>query len=192
MKGLFEPTWFIIMSAQVFIVPASNLNVNTIGISIWGDRAKQILLSHGSPFSIRMPVFWDTPTAPWLLIPVIHIRTQVKTRQTQSYKFWKIAKKILILQTNLHLQHLPKLLNKMYKYEMDPIRTVGDTERTQDAGWTDGWTDGWMDGQTDGVKPIYPPTTSLCGGYNNGNYDGYVRYPELLQHLRLAMIYDFC
>ena len=103
MKGLFEPTWFIIMSAQVFIVPASNLNVNTIGISIWGDRAKQILLSHGSPFSIRMPVFWDTPTAPWLLIPVIHIRTPVKTRQTQSYKFWKIAKKNLILQTNLHL-----------------------------------------------------------------------------------------
>ena len=23
-----------------------------------------------------------------------------------------------------------------------------------------------MDGQTDGVKPVYPPTTSLCGGYN--------------------------
>ena len=28
-------------------------------------------------------------------------------------------------------------------------------------------TDGRMDGGTDGVKPIYPPTTSLCEGYNN-------------------------
>ena len=30
------------------------------------------------------------------------------------------------------------LLDKMYKYDMDPIRTVGTTERTQDAGRTDG------------------------------------------------------
>ena len=35
----------------------------------------------------RTPVFWDTPTAPWLPIPVIHIRSQVKTRQSQSYTF---------------------------------------------------------------------------------------------------------
>ena len=31
---------------------------------------------------------------------------------------------------------------------------------------TDGRTDRRTDGQTDGVKPIYPPTTSLFGGYN--------------------------
>ena len=24
----------------------------------------------------------------------------------------------------------------------------------------------WTEGQTDGVKPIYSPTTLLCGGYN--------------------------
>ena len=35
-------------------------------------------------------------------------------------------------------------------------------ERTRDAGRTVGRTDG----RTDGVKPIYPLTTSLCGGYN--------------------------
>ena len=49
----------------------------------------------------------------------------------------------------------------MYKYEMDPTRTVGATEQTRDAGRTDG--------RMDGVKPIYPPTTSLCGGYNNSH-----------------------
>ena len=32
---------------------------------------------------------------------------------------------------------------------------------------TTGGTDGRTDGRTDGVKPIYPPTTSLFGGYNN-------------------------
>ena len=33
-----------------------------------------------------------TPAAPWLPILVIHIRSQVKSRQSQSYKFEKIAK----------------------------------------------------------------------------------------------------
>ena len=37
---------------------------------------------------------------------------------------------------------LLKLLDKMYKYEMDPSRTVGATERTRDAGQRDGRTDG--------------------------------------------------
>ena len=46
--------------------------------------------------------------------------------------------------------HLLKLLDKMCKYEMDPIRTVGTTEQTRDAGWTDGWTDGRTDGRTEG------------------------------------------
>ena len=31
-------------------------------------------------------------------------------------------------------------------------------------------TDGRTDGRTDGVKPVYPPTTSLCGGYNELNH----------------------
>ena len=81
-----------------------------------------------------------TPTAPWL--PIIHIRSQVKTKQTESYKLKKIAKysKFEILHKTLHAAHLLKLLDKMYKYEMDPTRTVGATERTHDAGWTDGQT----------------------------------------------------
>ena len=84
------------------------------------------------------------PAAPWLPILVIHIRSQVKTRQSQSYKFKKIAKNadFAILQETLHATHLLKLLDKMSKYEMDPTRTIGATERTRDAGLTDGRTDG--------------------------------------------------
>ena len=78
--------------------------------------------------------------APWLPILVIHIRSQVKRRQSQSYKFEKIAKNsnFIIVQEALHATHLLKLLGKMYKYEMDPSKTVGTSERTRDAGRTDG------------------------------------------------------
>ena len=109
----------------------------------------------------RTPAFWDTPRRPMMT----HISSQVKRRQSQSYKFKIIAKNsnFKILQETLHTTHLLKLLDKMCKYEMDPTRTVGATERTQDAGQTDGRTDA----RTDRVKTIYPPTTSLCGGYNN-------------------------
>ena len=65
-------------------------------------------------------------------------------RWSQSYKFLKIAKysNFKILQETWHTTHLLKLLYKMYKYEMDPTRTVGATERTRDVGRTDGQMDG--------------------------------------------------
>ena len=120
--------------------------------------------------------FLRYPAAPWLPIPVIHIRSQLKTRQSQIYKFSKIAKNsnFIILQETLHVTHLLKLLDKMYKYKMDPIRTVGTAERTRDAGGLDRQ----MDGRTDEVKPIYPPTTSLCEGYN------YLCSPKTIQYMR--------
>ena len=49
----------------------------------------------------------------------------------------------------------------------NPSRTVGVTERTRNAGWTDRRTDG----RTDGMKPIYPPSTLLCWGYNDKKVD---------------------
>ena len=108
------------------------------------------------------------PAAPWLPILVIHIRSQVKTTQSQSYKFKKIAKisNFKILQGTLHATHSLKLLYKMHKYEMDPIRTVEATERTRDVGRTrDGrGTDRRTDRQTDGVQPIYPPNNFIVRG----------------------------
>ena len=60
----------------------------------------------------------------------VFIRSQVKTRQSQSYKFKKIAKNsnLEILQDTLQGTHLLRLLDKMYKYEKDPTRTVGPTD----------------------------------------------------------------
>ena len=58
------------------------------------------------------------------------------------------AKNFEILQETLHVTHLMKLLEKMYKYEMDPTRTVGATEQTWDAGRKDGRTDGQSETNT--------------------------------------------
>ena len=86
-------------------------------------------------------------------------------KKTKSKFFFKIAKmsNFEILQQTLHATHLLKLLDKMYKYEMDPTRTVGATERMGDAGRTDGLKDRWMDGRS---ETNIPPTTLLCRGYN--------------------------
>ena len=91
----------------------------------------------------RMPAFWDTPATSWLPTLVIPIRCQVKRKQSQSYKSYEIAKNsnFRMLQATLHVTHLLKLFDKMCKYEMDPIRTVGPTEWTRDAGQTDRQTD---------------------------------------------------
>ena len=51
----------------------------------------------------------------------------------------------------------------MYKYEMHPTKTVGATERTQNAGRMDRWTD-----KTDGVCPIYPPNNLKNMGKQSG------------------------
>ena len=57
----------------------------------------------------------------------------------------ELPKIFKILLETLHATHLLKLLDKMYKYEMDPTRTVGATELM----WMqDGWTDRQTDGRT--------------------------------------------
>ena len=67
-------------------------------------------------------------------------------KKCQKFKF-------LNFQRTFHATHLLKLLDKMYKYEMDPTKTVGATKRTQDAGRTDGPTDGQMDGRSETNLP---------------------------------------
>ena len=111
----------------------------------------------------RMPAFWDPPHA-WLPTLGIHIRSQVKPRQSQNYKFKRIAKNsnFEISQETLHGTHL----DKMCKYEMDPTRTVGFTEWTQDAGQmdqqTDRQTDWWRDRRMDGQSETnIPPTNNF-------------------------------
>ena len=68
----------------------------------------------------------DSPRCPMIPIVLIHIGSQVKTKQSQSYKFKNIAKTSIfdILQYTLHTTHLLKLPDKMCKYEMDPASIV--------------------------------------------------------------------
>ena len=56
---------------------------------------------------------------------------------------------------------MTQLLGKMYYYEMDTIRTVGTTERTQHAGQTDRRTDGQTDGGTDGRSETNIPPNNF-------------------------------
>ena len=100
---------------------------------------------------------------------MIHIRFQVKTTQSQSYKLEKNAKtsNFIILQAALQATHLLILLDKMYKYEMDPTRTVEATDRTRDAGRTrDVRTDGQAGGRS---ETNIPPNNFVVRGYNNQN-----------------------
>ena len=100
---------------------------------------------------------------------MIHIRSQVKTRRSQSYKFLKIAKNsnIVIMHETLHETHLPKLLDKIIniKWIQPELLELQSRQGVQD-GRMDRQTDRQAEGRTDGAKPIYHPTTSLCRGYN--------------------------
>ena len=97
------------------------------------------------------------PAAPWLPILVIHIRSQVKIRQSQSYIFKKIAKNedFEILLETLHVPHPLKLLGKMYKYDMDPTRNVEQSRHVM--------RDRQMDG---GSETNISPDNFVVWGYN--------------------------
>ena len=135
----------------MFIGPGTPICESTAA----APRKKQVRLEQLERLRSEIP----PPPHDYPYYIVIHIRCLVKIRQSQSYKFEKIAKNsnFEILQEPLSATHLLKLPDKMYKYETDRTRTVGATERTRDAGRTDGRTDGRS-------ETNIPPTTSLCGG----------------------------
>ena len=69
-------------------------------------------------------------------------------------------------QGSSHATHPLMLVIICIKYGKNPSWTIDATEWTQNAGRTDGRTDRRTDGRTNGRSETYPPTTSLCGGYN--------------------------
>ena len=96
------------------------------------------------------------------------------------------------MSETFHETHLLKLLDKIYKYEMDPTRTVGSTERTRDAGRRDGRKDGQTGRRTEWTNIL--PRTSLRGGYNKGMskyptayalsaFEKWIHYMEILAML---------
>ena len=108
----------------------------------------------------KQKVAFNSGTAHYPEILVIRIRSQAKLRQSQSYKF-EIMPQFHILkyckEGTLHETHLLKLLDKMCKNKMDPVRIVGATERTRDAGRTDGGTNGRSE-KWKQIPPHPPPT----------------------------------
>ena len=111
----------------------------------------------------RTPAFWGYPPPPhdypyhWVILDPKSKEDKVKV--TNLKKFVKISN-FLILKRALHATHLLKLLDKMCKYEMDPMSIVEDTERTRFCPQTDRRTDG----QTDKVIPVYPPINFVESG----------------------------
>ena len=81
----------------------------------------------------------------------------------QSYKFKEFAKisHFWILKHTLHLTHLPKLLDKMCKYEMELMSIVENTEQAQFCPQQMG---GRTVRQMDKVKPVYPPFNFVEAG----------------------------
>ena len=69
------------------------------------------------------------------------------------------------MQETLYTTHLLKLLDEMYIYiyiyEIDATRTVGATERTQDAGQTDG-AEGQMNGWSETNIPPNNFVVCVC------------------------------
>ena len=109
------------------------------------------------------------------------IPSQNKTKSKLQIKKNAKNSNFKILHGTLHATYLLKLLDKMDKYEMDPIRTVGTTDRTRDVRQTDGW----MDGRIEWNQYTPPPPPSLCRGYNDHLITLYVVIsflgPNLLQ-----------
>ena len=112
------------------------------------------VIFQGTNLQLERLCSMDTPPPPppppksWLPIRLSHIGSQVKKRQSQSYKFKEFAKisNSCILEQTLPTTHLLKLLDKMCKYEIDLASIVEDTEGTQFYPQTDRRTDG--QGQT--------------------------------------------
>ena len=97
---------------------------------------------------------------PWLPILSIHIgRLSFKSKQ-DKVKVTNLKKKFGIVQKSEHVTHHMKLLNQMYKYEMDTASSVENTEQI--------WFHRQMDGRMDRRMgwQYSPLSTSLEWGYN--------------------------
>ena len=112
----------------------------------------------------RTPAFWGYPPPPHdypyhrvILNPKskedkVKVTNLKNSPKFQIYEFWKKA---------LQATHFLKLLDKMCKYEMDPMSIVEDTEWTRFCPQTDRRTDG------QGDTSIPPFQLRWSGGYNH-------------------------
>ena len=111
----------------------------------------------------RTPAFWGYPPPPHDY-PYHWVMLDPKSKEVKISNFW-------ILKRALHVTHLPKLLDKTCKYEMDPISIVEDTERTRFCPQTDRRTRWYQ---------YTPYQLRWSGGYNNSILFQNVFYPGLV------------
>ena len=116
------------------------------------DRTKPL---PKSTRTTRTPAFWGYPPPPhdypyhWVILD-----PKSKEDKVKISNFW-------ILKRALYATHLLKLLDKMCKYEMDPMSIVEDTERTRFCPQTDRRTDRQTDRRTDGQGDTSIPPFQL-------------------------------
>ena len=117
----------------------------------------------------RTPAFWGYPPPPhdypyhWVILDPKSKEDKVKVTNLKN------STKFQILKRSLHVTHLLKLLDKMCKYEMDPMSIVEDTERTRFCPQTDRRTDGRTDRRTRWYQ-YTPYQLRWSGGYKNRQY----------------------
>ena len=58
-------------------------------------------------------------------------------------------------------------MNVFAKFDEIPSMILQDIKETKRYRHTFGRSDGWSVVRTDNVKTIYPPTNTVCGGYDN-------------------------
>ena len=78
-------------------------------------------------------------------------------------------------------------MNVFAKFDEIPSMILEAIKETKRYGHTVGRTDGWTDGHLDNVKTVYPPTNTVCGGYNqrtNGPANAHlISWPSKAQNL---------
>ena len=110
------------------------------------------------PRVTRKSVFWEYPHHPMVTHTIVSYRIPSQNKRQSKLKIWKICQKNHIYK-NIHATYFPKLPDRMYKYEMDPVSIVADSEGT----WLHSQTDGGMDRMTDRKGEIsIPPPPPPC------------------------------
>ena len=116
-----------------------------------------------------MPAFWGYPPPPhdypyhWVILDPKSKEDKVKVTNLKN------SPKFQILKRALYMTHLLKLLDKMCKYEMDPMSIVKDTERTRFCPQTDRRTDRRTDGQGDTSIPPFQLRIIINSTCSTGN-----------------------
>ena len=94
-------------------------------------------------------------------IPSITLKDIKKTKRYGRTDGWTDNVKTVYPPTNTVCGGYVDM-NVYVRFDEIPSITLKDIKKTKRYGRTDARTDGW----TDNVKTVYPPTNTVCGGYN--------------------------